>query len=75
MEKTLSKERKTFPHYELSGLDRCDRCRAQAFIVAHKKIDGVDRVLLFCGHHGRQFLPQLGISGWAIQDEFSKIDY
>lgn len=40
------------PHVrELTKMDRCDICSAQAFIIAFKSFGGVDGELLFCGHH------------------------
>ena len=33
--------------WELSPLDRCDRCNAEALV----KVTGISGELLFCGHH------------------------
>lgn len=44
--------------------DRCDRCRAQAFVRARKG----DSILLFCGHHGRNHETALIIQGWDVED-------
>lgn len=33
--------------WQLSPLDRCDRCSAEALV----KVSGVSGELLFCGHH------------------------
>lgn len=50
---------------EPTALERCDRCGAQAYIVAAK--DGKDR-LLFCAHHGRKHAPVLLATGHEILD-------
>jgi len=44
--------------------DRCDRCNAEAFIIAEKHL----RALLFCGHHGRQYRQALEQQGWELLD-------
>jgi hypothetical protein len=36
---------------ELTLLDRCDRCNAQAFVIVNIK----DSELLFCGHHYNKY--------------------
>jgi len=41
--------------YELSALDRCDSCGAQAYIRA--SVHGT--VLLFCAHHGMKHKAKL----------------
>jgi hypothetical protein len=33
--------------WELSPLDRCDRCNAEALV----KVTGISGELMFCGHH------------------------
>ena len=33
--------------WELSPIDRCDRCNAEALV----KVSGISGELLFCGHH------------------------
>lgn len=40
---------------DLTSLDRCDRCGAQAFFRAVLTAGE----LLFCAHHGREHLPKL----------------
>jgi ribosomal protein S27AE len=50
--------------------DRCDRCGAEAFILAVKE----DSELLFCGHHGAKHSNALVLSGWTIQDERDRIN-
>lgn len=49
----------------LTGLDRCDRCNAQAYMVATKD----SSELMFCAHHGTGFLPALISAGFSIHDE------
>lgn len=51
------------PAAELTALDRCDRCGAQAYNVATKyhRSD-----LLFCNHHLREFFDALVESGWVV---------
>lgn len=44
--------------------DRCDKCRAEAFMLAQK----ADSVLLFCGHHGREYRTNLEFDGWEVLD-------
>ena len=44
--------------------DRCDRCGAEAFIVASIE----ESVLLFCGHHGAKHMTALESAGWSVED-------
>jgi len=41
--------------------DRCDRCGAQAFVLAK----GINGELYFCGHHFKKF--QEGIQSWSFE--------
>jgi ribosomal protein L37E len=41
--------------------DRCDRCGAQAFIIA----TGVSGELMFCGHHYHKY--EYAITQWAYK--------
>ena len=41
--------------------DRCDKCNAQAFILAQ----GVSGILLFCGHHYHKY--EYAITQWAYK--------
>jgi ribosomal protein L37E len=50
--------------------DRCDRCNAQAFIVATKDLSE----LLFCGHHGNAHKAALIAQGFEIQDDTDLIN-
>ena len=55
--------------YELTALDRCDRCQSQAYV----KAVGVNGELLFCGHHYTKVENK--ISEWAFEviDERDKL--
>lgn len=55
-----------------TALDRCDRCRAQAYVsVAHSKWP---QDLLFCAHHGRQYMPALmDLEGVWVHDESDRL--
>lgn len=50
--------------------DRCDRCGAEAFMLAAKD----ELEILFCGHHGQKHEAALRDSGWTIQDERDRIN-
>lgn len=60
---------------ELSALDRCDRCGAQAYL--RLELPGTGAELLFCGHHAdehRARLAELASSGGAtLLDELAKV--
>jgi hypothetical protein len=55
--------------YQLTALDRCDRCSAQAYV----KAVGVSGELYFCGHHFAGM--EEGLSKWAFEiiDEREKL--
>jgi hypothetical protein len=57
-------------HRALTGFDRCDRCGAEAFVLA----DFFGSELTFCGHHGREYEEQLVIQGFSISDETHRIN-
>ena len=49
----------------LLATDRCDRCGSRAYLVAMKgKFE-----LMFCAHHGTEFVTGLKSDGWDIHDE------
>ena len=48
-----------------STLDRCDRCGAQAKLRAMLPAG----MLLFCGHHGREYFADLAHAGALIESE------
>lgn len=50
---------------QLSALDRCDRCGAQAWVLAK----GVVGELLFCSHHFAKFEEPLYNWAYDIVDE------
>jgi ribosomal protein L37E len=54
----------------LTAGDRCDRCGAQAYVVAVLN-QGAD--LLFCGHHARQYEDKLREVAVAIHDESDRL--
>ncbi len=54
----------------LTAADRCDRCGAQAYVLA--TLPGGSE-LLFCGHHGNEHRPALLKAGAAIVDETDKL--
>lgn len=54
--------------------DRCDRCTAQAYMLAQPPLD-MKRwetpfvvEIMFCGHHGKEHEPVLRKRGWTIYD-------
>lgn len=49
----------------LEAKDRCDRCGAQAYMLAN--LNGGD--LLFCVHHAQKFKDSLVAAGAEILDE------
>lgn len=56
---------------DLQIADRCDRCGAQAFMIAiHPELHN----LLFCAHHGRKHLPALESQGWAMLDYSDRLN-
>lgn len=65
MLKTKEKEVK----YELTSLDRCDRCSAQALV----RVKSVSGELFFCGHHYSKHSVKLGEWGYDILDERDKL--
>ncbi|MCG2624194.1 hypothetical protein LVY72_20095 [Arthrobacter sp. I2-34] len=54
---------------ELSAMDRCDRCGAQAYV---RVVLGSGE-LLFCGHHARQHEAQLRPIAAEWQDETGRL--
>lgn len=53
----------------LTALDRCDRCGAQAYHVATKP--GAKSELLFCNHHEREFRNALLERYWLVRSDLS----
>jgi hypothetical protein len=56
--------------YELTALDRCDRCSAQAYV----KAVGVSGELYFCGHHFAGMEENLSKWAFEIIDERDKLN-
>lgn len=56
---------------ELTALDRCDRCGAQAYVRAVLQSSGGE--LLFCGHHARSVEPNLKPLTSEWQDETQRL--
>ena len=54
----------------LTAADRCDRCGAQAYVLARLTSGGE---LMFCAHHGREHLPKLQNLATEIQDETDRL--
>jgi hypothetical protein len=50
------------PVIEFTAADRCDRCGAQAIVLARHEETGVE--LLFCGHHIIEHNAKLRETGW-----------
>lgn len=55
---------------ELTGLDRCDSCGAQAYVRATMPAGGV---LLFCAHHAAKHREKLTGLGADWHDETAKL--
>jgi hypothetical protein len=57
--------------------DRCDRCGAQAWVLAIAPTpnprSGEESELLFCHHHGKQHLPALEGKDFVIYDFTEKM--
>lgn len=55
---------------ELTSLDRCDSCGAQAYVRATMPAGGV---LLFCAHHATKHREKLTCLGAQWHDETAKL--
>lgn len=55
--------------YELTALDRCDSCGAQAYI----RVMIGESELLFCAHHGRRHQEKLEAIATDWHDESSRL--
>jgi hypothetical protein len=58
------------PSHELTALDRCDSCGAQAYIRATLPSGSA---LLFCAHHGRKNEDKLRGLGASWHDESARL--
>lgn len=59
------------PFRELTGSDRCDRCKGRAYFHAVHKDSLLE--LTFCKHHGEQFSVQLSIQGFVLSNQTNKL--
>lgn len=55
--------------YQLTALDRCDSCGAQAYI----RVTIGESELLFCAHHGRRHQEKLSAIATEWHDESSRL--
>lgn len=55
--------------YELTALDRCDACGAQAYI----RVVVANGELLFCAHHGRKHQEKLSQIAQSWHDESDRL--
>ena len=55
---------------DLTAMDRCDRCGAQAFFRAVLTTGE----LLFCAHHGREYGDKLATAAVRIEDRSGAIN-
>jgi hypothetical protein len=58
------------PSTQLTALDRCDRCGAQAYVRVELARGGE---LLFCAHHAREHAEKLQQVAASIQDETGRL--
>jgi hypothetical protein len=56
--------------FELTALDRCDSCGAQAYI----RVEMASGELLFCAHHGKKYQEKLSGVARSWHDESSKLN-
>lgn len=54
---------------ELTALDRCDSCGAQAYV----RVTLASGELLFCAHHAAEFKEKLQPTALAWHDETSRL--
>jgi hypothetical protein len=55
--------------HELTALDRCDSCGAQAYI----RVSIGSSELLFCAHHGKKYQEKLSALATEWHDESSRL--
>lgn len=55
--------------HQLSALDRCDSCGAQAYV----RVTMSTGQLFFCAHHGAQFKEKLSATALEWHDESSRL--
>jgi hypothetical protein len=56
--------------FQLTGLDRCDSCGAQAYVRATMSTGD----LLFCAHHAAQFKETLSATALEWHDESYRLE-
>jgi hypothetical protein len=56
--------------YQLSALDRCDSCGAQAYV----RVTMSTGDLFFCAHHGAQFKEKLSATALEWHDESNRLN-
>jgi hypothetical protein len=56
--------------YQLSALDRCDSCGAQAYV----RVTVSTGDLFFCAHHGAQFKEKLIATALEWHDESDRLN-
>lgn len=54
---------------ELTNIDRCDQCGAQAYMRANFK----NGEILFCSHHANQYANQIQRQAVSVHDERYKL--
>ena len=57
------------PVERLTALDRCDRCRAQAYVEVTTR----SGELLFCAHHFGRYEDIVTAAGYDVHDERHKL--
>lgn len=67
----IAVEQEVLPFRTLLLKDRCDRCGAAAYVRAWK--EPLVSELLFCGHHGRSYIPALKSQGFLVDDQTEKL--
>jgi len=55
--------------HQLSALDRCDSCGAQAYV----RVTMTTGQLFFCAHHGTQFKEKLSATALEWHDESARL--
>lgn len=55
--------------YELTALDRCDSCGAQAYV----RVTMASGELYFCAHHGAEFKEKLSATALEWHDESARL--
>ena len=56
--------------YQLTALDRCDSCGAQAYV----RVTMSTGDLFFCAHHGAQFKDKLSATALEWHDESDRLN-